>query len=307
MNDVAFLIVAAARWAQFGALFVLFGLFLFPIYTARAVRAPRNERLESSTRKTIATAGMVQALSILAWVMASIADMGDGWASLVDAGFLKAFFFDTSFGHLWLARLLMTATLAGTLIWTSKRLPAADAATTVALFLVGALLVSQAGVGHPASLPEGERLLVVVGYAFHILGAAAWIGGLWPLRALLAELMIDNRIRPYLLFVLGRYAIMASVAVVLVLVGAATNIRLQLGSFDPGAISVWAWAAAFKILLFGVLIAIAYSNRFVLTPLLVTRPADASRTLLRNIVTDQGLALAILAAASVMGIVSPSG
>lgn len=307
MTDELFPIAVAARWAQFIALFMLFGQLLFPFYTARDVRAPRSERMASSTGKAIATAGWVQALSILAWVMASIADMGDGWGGLVDPEFLKAFFFETGFGHLWLARLLMTATLLGLLVWRRKHLADADASTAVALFLVGALLASQAGVGHPAAFPDGERPLVIIGYALHILGAAAWIGGFWPLRALLAEMTIDHRIRPYLQFVLGRYAIVATVAVILVLVGAAINIRPQVGLFDPGAISAWGWAVGLKFILFGALIAIAYRNRFVLTPLLVTRPADASRNLLRNIVMDQGLALAVLAVASVMGIVSPSG
>ncbi|MDI9850069.1 CopD family protein [Rhodoblastus sp. 17X3] len=307
MSDEIFPIVVTARWAQFIALFMLFGQFLYPFYTVGGVRPPRSERLASSTRKTVATAGWVQALSILAWVMASVANMGDGWGSLVDPEFLKAFFFETGFGHLWLARLLMTAMLLGLVVGMRKRLAAADASTAVALFLVGALLASQAGVGHPAAFPEGERPLVIIGYGLHILGAAAWIGGFWPLRALLAEMTIDNRIRPYLQFVLRRYAIMASIAVVLVLLGAAINIRPQVGLIDPGSISAWGWAVGLKFILFGALIAIAYRNRFVLTPLLVTRPADASKNLLRNIVMDQGLALAVLAVASVMGIVSPSG
>lgn len=307
MTDEIFPIVVAARWLQFIALFILFGQLLYPFYTAGGVRAPRSTGLASSAWKTIATAGWLQSLSILTWVTASIANMGDGWGSLIDPNFLKAFFFETGFGHLWLARLLMTATLLGIFVWRRKRLAAADGSTAVALFLVGALLASQAGVGHPAALPEGDRVLIVVGYALHILGAAAWIGGFWPLRALLAEMTIDNRIRPYVQFVLGRYAIMATVAVILVLIGAAINVRPQIGLFDAGSISTWGWAIALKLVLFGALIAIAYRNRFVLTPLLVTRPADASRNLLRNIVMDQGLALAVLAAASVMGIVSPSG
>lgn len=313
MNETLFAVLAAARWAQFTSLFILFGVLLFPFYAASRPEIPCGERLASSSLSAIAICGIIQALSILVWVATSIASMGDGWSSLGDLGFVKAFFVETSFGRLWLVRLVMTASLAGVLVSAGKRLTAGNASTGGALVLAGALLASQAGIGHAASLPEGERATVLAGYALHLLGAAAWIGGLWPLRALLAEARRDERIRPYVHFALGRFATMAAIAVALVLVGAAINIRPQLSSFDLHAISnlqaisTWGWAVGCKIALFGALIAIAYRNRFVLTPLFAQRPIETSGGLLRNVVADQGLALIVLAAAAVMGMTSPSG
>jgi putative copper resistance protein D len=173
--------------------------------------------------------------------------------------------------------------------------------------LAGALLASQAGIGHPAAAPDGEKSLVAAGLALHVLGGAAWIGGLWPLGALLAEAKDDEHARPYAQFILERYSTMATIAVALVVIGAAIDFRQQFAGLGRLATNPWGWAILCKIALFGALIAIAYRNRFVLTPLFTTRPGPASKALLRNVVVDQGLGLAVLAAAAILGIVSPSG
>jgi copper resistance protein D len=307
MSDPYFAILTLARWAEFLSLFVLFGVLLFPFYVTGAAPAPSRERLASAMRRAIAFAGAVQPLSILAWLATSMANMGDGWTSLGDADFVKAFFLEAGFGRLWLARLLLTALLLGVLVGARRRLPARDLATTFALVLAGALLVTQAGVGHPAGQRPDERLLVFGGYALHLLGGAAWIGGLWPLRAVMAEAKHDDRGQDYAQFALRRFATMASVAVALVLLGAAINIRPQIAALNVLDLSSWWWAAGSKAVLFGALIAIAYRNRFVLTPLLATRPKEAATNLLRNIIIDQGLAAVVLAIAAFMGVASPTG
>ncbi len=307
MSDPFFAILMLARWAQFLSLFVLFGVLLFPFYVTRPAPEPCGKRLASASRRAIAIAGMVQPLSIVAWAAASIASMGDGWASVGDADFAKAFFLEASFGRLWLARLLLTALLFGVLVGAGRRLPARNVASVLALVLVGVLLVTQAGVGHPAGLRADERLYAFGGYALHLLGGAAWIGGLWPLRAVMAEAKHDHRAHDYAQFALGRFAIMASIAVALVLLGAAINIRPQIAALNVSDLSSWWWAAEAKAVLFGALIAIAYRNRFVLTPLLATQPKKAVTNLLRNVIIDQGLAVVVLAVAAFMGVASPMG
>ena len=307
MNDQLFAILTAARWTQFLSLFVLFGVLLFPLYVTQAAPAPCGERLASAMRRSILVAGAVQSLSILAWLAASTASMGDGWTSLRDADFLKAVFFQASFGRLWLARLLLTVLLLGVLIAARGRLPARNGASAIAIVLVGALLVSQAGIGHPAGLPAGERPFVVAGYAMHLLGGAAWIGGLWPLRALLEEAKTDDSAQPYVEFALGRFGTMATGAVALVLLGAAINVRPEISALNLSDPSSWWWAVVAKVALFGALIAIAYRNRFALTPSFAAQPKEAARNLLRNVVVDQGLAAVVLAVAAFMGVASPTG
>lgn len=306
MNDTLFAILTVARWTQFVSLFVLFGILLFPFYVTQAAPASCGERLASAMRRSIVIAGAFQSLSILAWLAASIASMGDGWTTLSDTDFLKAFFFQASFGRLWLARLLLTLLLLGVLIAARGRLPARNGANFIALVLVGVLLVSQAGIGHPAGIPAGERPLVVAGYAMHLLGGAAWIGGLWPLRALLEEAKKDDSARSYVEFALGRFATMASAAVALVLIGAAINLRPEITTLKTADPSSWWWAVLSKVVLFGALIAIAYRNRFALTPLFAAQPKEAARDLLRNVVVDQGLAAVVLAVAAFMGVTSPT-
>lgn len=307
MTDGFFVLLTAARWAQFLSLFVLFGVLLFPFYVTRAAPAPSGERLALKMRRAVLIAGAAQPLSILVWLAASMASMGDGWSSLRDADFLKAFFFEASFGTIWLARLSLTILLVGVLAAARGRLPARNPATAFALGLAGALLISQAGIGHPAGLPLGERPIVVAGYALHLLGGAAWIGGLWPLGAILAELQKDDRAQPYVEVALGRFATMASASVGLLLLGAAINIGPQMATLKASNPSAWWWAAAMKAVLFGALIVIACRNRFVLAPSLAIRPREAARDLLRNVIVDQGLAVVLLAVAAFMGVTSPTG
>jgi putative copper export protein len=307
MSDALFTILAVTRWAQFLSLFVLFGALSFPFYVTRVAPAPCGEASASAMRRAIAVAAAVQASSILAWAATSIASMGDGWTSLGDAGLVKAFFLEASFGRLWLARFLLTALLIGALVAAGRRSPGRNVISGAALVLVGALLVSQAGIGHPAGLPAGERLFVVTGYALHLLGGAAWIGGLWPLRAILAEARHNDCAHPYVQFALQRFAAKATVAVALVLVGAAINIRPELAALELSDPSSWWWAVIAKAALFGALVAIAYRNRFVLAPMHGVRPRETSQRLLRNIMVDQGLAVAVLAVAAFMGVASPTG
>lgn len=307
MSDTLFAILTAARWTQFLSLFVLFGVLLFPFYGTPAAPTPCGERVASAMRRAILVAGAFQPLSILVWLATSMASMGDGWTSLRDADFLKAFFFEASFGAIWLARFLFTILLIGVLAASRGRLPARNPATAFALGLVGALLISQAGIGHPAGLPLMEMPFVVAGYALHLIGGAAWIGGLWPLRAILVEMKKDDRAQPYVEFVLGRFATMASAAVALVLLGAAINVGPQMATLKSSNPSSWWWAAAMKVALFGALIAIAYRNRFILTPSFTARPKEAARGLLRNVIVDQGLAVVVLAVAAFMGVTSPTG
>ena len=287
-------VLIAARWTQFVALFVLFGWLLFPFYAGSSLDDPSTK----AARKTLPLVAVMQVLSLLVWLGATIAGIGDGWDALADAGLLQSYFLETGFGQAWIARLALTFALVA-LVFAARaslcerNLPSADA-----LALVGLLLASGAEIGHQATAHGIAQAF----YTLHVWGGAAWIGGLAPLFVLLREARNDHRRQERLRFALKRYAKMASCAVALVIVGGASSAWATLADAEFSTKSPWAWALAVKIVCFFLLLAIAFQNRFRLGPLLVAQPRVGVERLARNIMVDQGIALVLLLAAAVIGL-----
>ncbi|SNB81751.1 putative copper resistance protein D [Rhodoblastus acidophilus] len=237
----------------------------------------------------------------------TIAGLGDGWGALSDVDLTTSYLLDTGFGHVWLARLALSLGLAGILFAARSSLFERNVPNCAAVIVSGLLLVVQAGAGHAAAAPDDLRAIVQAFYALHVLGAAAWIGGLWPLLATLASARNDAHQDTLVCFVLGRFGLMASFAVALVVVGGAVNAwpQLKQPSFSPG--SLWSIMLTAKMLLFAMLLAIACLNRFRLGPRMASDPAGTKAQILRNVVLDQWLALAVLFAVAILGAVSPEG
>jgi len=83
---------------------------------------------------------------------------------------------ETTFGSVWMARMLLIVIILGV---TTVR-PAIVGRDLVTACLVAVLLASLAGTGH-AQIEEGWMSLVHVGSdAAHLLAAGAWLGGLVP-------------------------------------------------------------------------------------------------------------------------------
>src|SRR6266436_1683940 len=150
--------LVVARLLHYVAVTTLAGGSFFPLY-AYAFAEPK----ELSRRR--------QAMLLSA---AGVADREVLWTVLNE----------TTFGSVWMARMLLAVIILGVMavrpFWTA--IAGRDLITAC---LAAVLLASLAGTGH-AQIEEGWMSLVHVGAdAAHLLAAGAWLGGLVPLGFIL--------------------------------------------------------------------------------------------------------------------------
>lgn len=292
-------------------MFALFGGSFFWLYMGPERWAGGPAGLPWSIRRTtqlIRIAAPIAALSGLVWLDATIANMTGAFAGVVDPTTLHAFFFETAFGPLAVARLiLLAAVVAFAILPMRARLRFAAVAVASAL-----LLVSQAWLGHAAE--GGDTLYgtaMIVAYAAHVLAGAAWVGGLPPL--LLA--IVEQRRRGYsdpragTLRLLSRYSAMAVLAVSVIVLSGIANTAFRVGlAFGALAPTAYGKVLFVKLGIVTVMLALAAFNRFAMMPRLRLAPSASPIWLFAlraSIALEGALGLAVLGAAAVLGITPP--
>lgn len=294
------------RLVQFAALFALFGGGAFRIYALGA----------SATCNVIADfdrwfarfsvgATVLVLLSGLAILAATAAMMAGSGAAAIDPAVLRTVLTETQFGQIWCGRLLVAALLVAASIVLSP--PSRDPAV---LALSGLLLISLGLVGHAAMNRGALRLVHEMNQVAHLIAGAFWLGGLLPLGWFLVRLRRTSDPEWLALApkILPRFSRVGYGAVALLAVTGVVNSVLLVGS--PAALfdTQYGRLLLLKIVLFLAMLALACINRFRLTPLIVQQsgPAGPLTALARSVMTEQGLALAILAVVSVLGTLPPA-
>src|SRR4051795_7828772 len=153
--------IVLARWVYYGAVMILFGSSLFPLY-ALAGRDPTPALLPRAANVTLALAALVAASCWLLGFTATLVGPED-WSDT-----LKAILLESSFGPLWGVRLVGGLLLVGA---TVLRHPTWIAALALIL------LACEGWSGHAAAWGLAGSITMVV----HVVSASAWIGGLVPL------------------------------------------------------------------------------------------------------------------------------
>jgi putative copper resistance protein D len=296
--DTGFAALAAARWIHFAAVMLLFGASLFPFY-ALPLQSDLPEL--APARGVLRVAALVAFVSGIAWVGASLVNITGEVDGLLDGDALAAFLFETGFGRIWMLRivLLLALSIAAFSIRTdaSERNPG----TALIALLAALLLVSQAWIGHPAASTAAERPIVIAGYALHVLGAGVWLGALLPLWLMLrVRNTHDDRIE----IALHRFSAVGMFTIAIILAGGLINAWARWNSLDALVASAWGKVLLVKALGFACLVALAFANRFVLMPRLAAAGAVRAR-LTGNVIAEQAIGLAVLAAAAVLGILPP--
>lgn len=292
-----------ARWVHFMSVFALFGDAVFWL----VIRWERDALPWTSrqTTRLMRFAAPVAAVSGVAWLFATIANMTGDLADIVDPETLHAFFFETSFGPLAAARLLLLVALvviAGVPLATWPRCAASAA-------LSGLLLASQAWLGHAA---EGGGTIygnvMILAYAAHVLAGAAWIGSLVPLGLAIVELRRHADARAGTRRLLSRYSAMAVGAVSLIVASGIANTAFRVG-MAPGMLVPTAYGRILgaKLVLVLVMLVIAAFNRVVVMPRLARSPSDAVAPgiLEKSIALEGVLGLLVLSAAALLGVTAP--
>src|SRR3954454_3673303 len=153
--------IVLARWVYYGAVMILFGSSLFPLY-ALAGRDPTPALLPRTVNVTLAVAALVAASGWLLGFTATLVGP-DGWADT-----LQAILLESSFGTVWIVRLVGGLLLLGATLLDNPVLIAA-------LSLI--LLACEGWSGHAAVWGLAGSITMVM----HVVSASAWIGGLVPL------------------------------------------------------------------------------------------------------------------------------
>jgi len=296
-----------ARLLHYAVVTTLAGVSFFPLY-AYAATEPKELFCR---RQAVFLAAAVGALfSGLLWFLCSVANMSGSWAGVADHEVLWTVLNETTFGSVWMARMLLIVIILGV---TTVR-PAIVGRDLVTACLVAVLLASLAGTGH-AQIEEGWMSLVHVGSdAAHLLAAGAWLGGLVPLGFILLDYSrgqgepIDNVDR-----ILLRFSSMGYAAVATLVASGLINSWFLVGSVSSLLTTLYGQILLAKLGLFGAMLALAAANRFWLVPRMIETRAGASRDpsvwlgrLRYHVLGEQFLGLLVLLAVSVLGTMRPA-
>ena len=290
-------LIVASRLVHFAATALLLGAPLF-----RLAIAPR----EKSTGPGWELAASVAALlSGLGWFMGVAANMAGSFADAVTPDILGAVAFDTRFGHLWIARLVVLIAIVAVQL-VGKPARRRDIALAVLSAVFAASLV---GVGHGMTGaghgPEVAHIHMVADMV-HLLCATAWIGGLFCLGYLLHTVLGGRTTVDAARAALRRFSGLGYWAVALLLITGCINALVMVP--HPGSLisSDYGRALLLKLAFVVLMVAIALVNRLTLTPpIMAAADAKGVRGLWRSVLVEQGVAVLVLAAVAWLGTIHP--
>jgi copper resistance protein D len=291
-----------ANFGHIASAMLLFGASLFPIYTGVHCWPPRWARFAPLALASILLSGIVLAAGL------TLIDLTGDAASLVTASELGAFFFETAFGPVWLARLVFSiavfAVALGFAIPSRLLEIRHRQRDAILLGLSAGLLASLAAAGHArAALAGGSQRFAIGSEAIHLLAGAAWIGGLPPLLLHLREASKNQRATATLP-ALWRFSVMGQWAVILLLAAGFATLASLIAAWNISISGLWrtdySLALFVKLTLLAAMVVIAAVNRFILMPRL-DRPEARVTLLQRMIFIECMLGVLIIAAAAVLG------
>ena len=300
--------LVVARLLHYATVTLLAGVAVFPLY-AYAVAEPKE--LSHRRHAVLLAAAIGTVLSGLLWFVFAVANMSGTLADVADKEVLWTVLSETTFGGVWMARMLLAVVIAS--VMANRPLGAGTAGRDVAAAcLAAALMASLAGTGH-AQIEEGWLSVAHVALdAMHLLAAGGWLGGLFPLGFILldystradAPIVDVDRI-------LLRFSSMGYVAVVTLIVSGLVNSWFMVGSVSSLLNTSYGQILLAKLALFAAMLALAVANRFWLVPRMIearnsAQPSFWLGRLRYHVLGEQFLGLMILLAVPVLGTMRPA-
>ncbi len=231
---------------------------------------------------------VVALLAGLAWLVLQAADLAEASDLAATAAALPVAALHTRFGHTLLLRLALLPVAA---IVAGSGRGRVRLAIGAALGLLAVAV--EAALGHVAA--SGSPLLVA-SLVLHLTAASVWLGGLWPLWIAL------EGDRPSV--VARRFSLLAITAVAFIAASAIQQGEALFGGL-PGLVGTdYGRTALVKLSILVLLLAIAWINRFVLTPAVDTQPL-ALRELRITVVVETVLGLCVVMAAARLASLPP--
>jgi putative copper resistance protein D len=289
------LALAVSRLVHYASLMLMFGssTLLAGLHsTSLGVLTARRLRFMQSVAAVLVT------FSLLAWLPLESATIGDSWSSAVDRDAWSAIVLQTGFGHVWDVRMVLAAITSCVAVFAPRI--AQGVIATCSGILLGLIGLT----GH-AAMQEGMiGWLHRCGDAVHLLCAGAWLGSLIPFFWLLRAVR-DPAHRAEAAVALRMFSERGHVAVAGVLLSGSLNTWLVLGHWPVHWNSPYQVLLAMKILLTGVMVALAISNRYRWVPAMKSDADTATRAIYRRTVTGLALGVGCLALVSLFGLLEP--
>lgn len=295
--------VMALRWFQYSGAVVLLGAPLFLLYSFRGADGPRL----GWARPTLIVAAIVIALGSLAALVAQTAVMAGSLSEAVKPASLSFMVTGTALGMAMVVR----AVVAGLALVAIVALKPGRALWTVVTTAGVIVSASFAWTGHGAGTEGPGALLHLTAAIIHAVSAALWLGALVALTMLLLRRTAPDD--PAIHRALRGFAGLGTWAVVLLVLSGLGNSWFMIGPArvtDLGT-SLYGRLLIAKLALFALMLAIAVSNRFRLTPALGAvlergeDPRQAFRRLRLNVIAETAVGAVLLAVVAVMGTLAP--
>lgn len=283
------------RFAHFASLMQIFGLSVFCSLLAPAgfsgMLLQRNQTL-------MMWSGVVAAITSVGMLAIQAALMGNGWSDGLNLN-VWLLVLTTTFGEVWRWHLLLTAALL--LVLMMDWLPVRN--LLVFLCSLG-LLLSQALIGHAAMHQGLLGLVQRLNHMVHLLSAAYWFGCLLPLLTCMFYAR-KSEVRPYAIATLIRFSTWGHAAVALVILTGIANTAIILQRWPTDMTSLYQCLLEIKIVLVGIMAAVAVYNRYHLVPLMNKEPEQAERRFVLMTRIEWALALIVLLLVSLFATLAP--
>jgi len=252
----------------------------------------------------------VAILSGAAWLIAVAADItGKTPIEALATDTAWTVLTETQFGHVAIARLILAVLLAAILLAT---LLAPKNATTLSWWrwlpasLAACLLGALAWTGHSGATPGQAGDLQLAADATHLIGAGAWVGGLFPLAVLFAAARdaSDPGGAGLATAAAQRFSVLGIISVAALLTTGIVNTWDLVGSVAALIETDYGRLLSVKIILFLAMVSLAAVNRFHLLPRL--DDLDRVRQIQRNSLLEAGLGLMVLEIVGALGTIAPA-
>nr|WP_129951772.1 copper homeostasis membrane protein CopD [Rahnella sp. RFA10(1/100)] len=283
------------RFAHFASLMQIFGLSVF---CSLLTPAGFSAVLLRKNQTLMICSAFVAAVTSVGMLAIQAALMGNGWGDALNLN-VWLLVLTTAFGEVWRWHLLLMAALL--LVLLMDWLPVRNMLVFLCSF---GLLMSQALVGH-AAMHEG--ILGVIqrsNHVVHLLSAAYWFGCLLPLLTCMWYTR-QPAARPYALATLIRFSLWGQAAVALVILTGIINTTIILQRWPTDMTSLYQRLLVVKVLMVGMMVAVAVFNRYRLVPLMSKDPDRAQHYFVMMTWLEWGLALGVLLLVSVFATLAP--
>lgn len=290
------------RLTHYLAVSALFGIALFPLYGYSSRAVGLSARLASWRDRALLSSAIGCLVTGFLWLAFTTANMSGELRAAIDPAALLTVTRDTGFGHLWILRLALSVAavaMAAVGIIHAK----VHRNDTALLLIAGALLATLAGTGHTQVDEGGRAVIHAVVDASHLLAAGAWIGGLIVLSFLLSSSLPGTDVA------LQRFSGMGYIAVAVLLASGMANSWFLVGSVSRLTTTMYGQLLLVKLGLFGGMLVLAATNRFVLVPALINGNHNSSLSLVqlrRHVLGEQILGGLVLLIVSVLGTIEPA-